>query len=91
MLRTFNRPASMPTPIKVGRRELRRAFDRNGYARRSTGRKLAALSLECEVPSNCDGGENSLPQQSHSHRRCRFLRGRHGFTDWSLRRRVGWL
>lgn len=91
MLRTFNRPASMRTPIEVGRRELRRAFDRNGYARRSAGRKLAMLSLECESLSECDRSQIRLPGHSQVQLRSRRLRKCRGLQDWPMRRRVGWL
>jgi hypothetical protein len=89
MLRTFNRPASMRTPIEVGRRELRRAFDRNGYARRSAGRKLAMLSLDCESLSDLDRSVGRLPDHSQVPRRSRLLRNCRGLQDWTMRRRVG--
>jgi len=91
MLRTFNRPASMRTPIEVGRRELRRAFDRNGHARRSAGRKPAALSLDCDSLSICDQSEGRLTDHRPVQRRSRLLRNRRGLQDWAMRRRVGWL
>lgn len=90
MLRTYNRPASMRTPIEVGRRELRRAFDRNGHARRSTGRKLAVLSLDCESLSDCDRSE-LFPGHGQVRPRSRRLRKGPGLHDWTMRRRVGWL
>jgi hypothetical protein len=91
MLRTFNRPASMRTPIEVGRRELRRASDRNGYARRSAGRRLAALSLNCEGLGDSEAGSRLLLGHGQALRRARLLREHGGVTDWATRRRVGWL
>jgi hypothetical protein len=92
MLRTIHRPASMRAPIEVGRRELRRAVDRNGHARRSAGRKLAALSLECEALNDLNRSESQLAADGQAlPRRSRLLRDLRGLQNWSMRRRVGWL
>lgn len=45
MLQTIDRPANMPGPFEVGRREFRRGFNGNGHVRRSENAGNAPSSL----------------------------------------------
>lgn len=91
MLPTCKRAASRHALIEVGRRELRRGFDGDGHARRSAGRRLAALSLSYEVLSDRGLADGGTPLRADELRLVEHYRNRRRPTDWATRRSIGWL
>ena len=88
---TYKRPAGRHAPVEVGRRELRRGFDGDGHARRSAGRRLAALSVDCEVLGSRALANGGLSRPADDLRLVEYYRNRRRPVDWATRRSMGWV